>query len=110
MSDKSRESNGHETHVGSGSSEREDAALTLSLTLDEAHWARVRAQTRTHPIGFHGQGFERRAAVVEHIVEKFNERAVKTARKDALRAGWSKEQLASLELSGAAQGSGTARA
>lgn len=75
---------------------RAEAARLLVRALDEAHWARVRSQKRTRVIGVHGTDFESRDARVELIVEKFNERAVKVARKNALRAGWTKEQLASM--------------
>ncbi len=100
----------HDAPIEPGFSVKEQTAGVLARTLDEAHWARVRAQTRTRPLGFHGEGFERRAAAVERIVEKFNERAVKKARKDALAAGWTKEQLASSGLSGDRKDPDTAQA
>ena len=93
-----------------GPSAKDEAARLFTLALDEAHWARQRAQNRTRVIGIHGTDFESRDARAESVVEKFNERAVKTARKNALRAGWTKEQLVSLEQNDAVQGFGTARA
>lgn len=113
MSDTSKKSgkgSDRDSQSGPESSPREDAAEHLRLVLDEAHWARVRAETRTRPLGYHGENFERRASVVEHIVQKFNERAVKKARKNALQAGWTQEQLASAGLAGDQNGSGNARA
>lgn len=77
--------------------DKDETARILKLALDDAYWARLRAQQRTRVIGAHGTDFESRDARVEQTVEKFNERAVKTARKNALRAGWTKPQLAELE-------------
>lgn len=75
-------------------SAKDEAARLLTLAMEEENWARARAQKRTRVIGVHGTDFEARDARVELIVEKFNARAVKTARKNALRAGWTKAQLA----------------
>ena len=90
-------------------SAKDEAARILSLALQDEHWARVRAQKRTRVVGIHGTDFDNRDARVEHIVEKFNARAVKTARKNALHAGWTKSQLDTFE-SDAEQGSGIAPA
>ena len=96
--------------------DKEDTARILTLALDDVYWSDVRAKQRTRVVGVHGTDFEARAARVEQTVEKFNERAVKSARKNALRAGWTKQQLAELEAShlasqglGAASGSGSAQ-
>lgn len=79
---------------------KDEAARILALAITEANWARARAQKRTRVVGVHGTDFEARDARVELIVEKFNVRAVKTARKNALRAGWTKTQLAEAGLDG----------
>lgn len=82
-------------------SAKDEAARLLALAIKEANWARARAQKRTRVIGVHGTDFEARDTRVELIVEKFNARAVKTARKNALRAGWTKAQLAESGLDAA---------
>lgn len=89
-------------------SDKDEAGRLFVSALDEAYWARLRARQRTRVVGFHGTDFEDRDANVELIVAKFNERAVKIARKNALHAGWTKQQLAALELD-AESGSHTAQ-
>lgn len=97
--------------------DKEETARVLKLALDDVFWAGVRAKQRTRVVGIHGTDFDARDARVERVVEKFNERAVKTAQKNALRAGWTKPQLAELVAShlasqglGAQSDSGTAPA
>ncbi len=104
MSEKSPISNGPHHHDGEGESAlstKDEAARVFVRALDEAYWARVRAGKRTRVVGIHGTDFERRDSRAELVVTKFNERAVKAARKNALRAGWTKDQLAALALTGA---------
>lgn len=79
-------------------SDKDETARLFALALEEAHWARIRAHKRTRVVGVHGTDFESRDARVELVVEKFNARAVKMTRKNALRAGWTKQQLASMAL------------
>lgn len=78
-------------------SDKDETARILALALEDVRLARVRAQKRTRVVGVHGTDFEDRDTRVEQIVEKFTARVVKTARKNALRAGWTKAQLAELE-------------
>lgn len=98
------------TFSPAGDGAREHTASDLAHALDEAYWARFRYQNRSSPIGFHGENFDRRAAKAEHIMQQFNERAVKRAREKALKAGWTPEELASLGLTGDLHDSGSARA
>ena len=110
MSQNSKDAGRSDGQATSLPTEKEAAARDLAHAVDEAAFARLRFQKRTRAIGFHGEDFDLRAARAEGIVEKFNELAVKNAQKNALRAGWTKEQLASSAVDGAAQGLGSARA
>lgn len=90
-------------------SAKDETARVLALALQDEYWARVRAQKRTRVVGIHGTDFEKRDARIEDIVARSNARAVKVARKNALRAGWTKSQLDLFE-SDAERGSDNARA
>lgn len=92
------------------SNPRDETARDLAHALNEAALARLRFQKRTSVIGDHGENFDQRAARSERIVQKFNENVVKNARKNALRAGWTAEQLASSGLIDAEYGPGSALA
>ena len=110
MPEKPIVSDGSHRHDGdSSSAARDEAGRLFVRALDEAYWARVRAGKRTRIVGIHGTDFERRDSRAELRVERFNERAVKAARKNALRAGWTKDQLASLALTGAEGSNGAGR-
>lgn len=77
-------------------STKDEALRVFSVALDDEYFSRLRALKRTRVVGAHGADFENRDARVERIVEKYVARAVKVAHKNALKAGWSTQQLADL--------------
>lgn len=89
---------GEKGRNSSVSSARDEAASELAHALDEAWWARFRAQNRTSVIGYHGESFDNRNDRVERIVTKFHANNVKRARKQAIRSGWTNDQLVSAGL------------
>lgn len=89
------------SHVTDGTDDdtpRGEAARALARAMAEARYAQRRFLLHTRISGYHGEDFELRWQRVRAIVARHNERAVREARENALRAGWTSDELDSLGL------------
>jgi hypothetical protein len=73
--------------------ERGDAVRTLAAALDEAAAAQFRMRHEMRPIGLDGKGFDERWNRVETLVTSRNIGAVEAAWQDAIRLGWTEQEL-----------------